>query len=137
MTDFAPTNVQYGNHNVTGMSIRDTTGAFSDSHESGIIDHPDDNRAESPSTRGYQNGSHRLTPAIPHQQYADYGQPTAAGPPAIRSQQQQQQHQQQMISGSSSVGGAMQNVGGMVRKKLANFVGFANLPDQVHRRSVR
>ncbi|KAG7562606.1 hypothetical protein FFLO_01979 [Filobasidium floriforme] len=38
------------------------------------------------------------------------------------------------MSGSSS---GLQGAAGMVRKKLGNFVGFANLPDQVHRRSVR
>jgi len=124
MSEFAQPITHYGASN-GGMSGRDTVGAFSDSHESGY-DHQSDDGAESPTPRGYQNGSQRHPQQ--QQQYADYGQPTAAGPPAVRTQQSQQG-----IAGSSSVGG----LSGMVRKKLGNFVGFANLPDQVHRRSVR
>jgi septin 7 len=37
---------------------------------------------------------------------------------------------------SSATSGAPPN-GGVVRKKLMGYVGFANLPNQVHRKSVR
>ena len=117
-------------------------GAFSDSHESGITHHSDEmDRSPSPTPPGYggyqqnSNGNH---PNV----FGDYGQPTAAGPPAVKGQGHHQQainvnhnnNNNNNMSGSSS---GLQGVAGMVRKKLGNFVGFANLPDQVHRRSVR
>ncbi|KAJ9106344.1 hypothetical protein QFC21_001490 [Naganishia friedmannii] len=60
-------------------------------------------------------------------------------------------HQDEALTGSRSVAGGMSvrsvgnGVGGhhevgvaeMVRKKMGSFVGFANLPNQVHRKSVR
>lgn len=119
------------------------SGTFSDSHESGVSHHSDEmDRPPSP-TPGYaSNGGYQQNSNGNYQQnlYGDYGQPTAAGPPAVKSQGLHQQqsinngHNNNNLPGSSS---GLQGVAGMVRKKLANFVGFANLPDQVYRRSVR
>ena len=42
------------------------------------------------------------------------------------------------VTGTTTLGGfgSVPN-GGIVRKKLTGYVGFANLPNQVHRKSVR
>ena len=41
------------------------------------------------------------------------------------------------INGSSSHGAGLGGATEMVRKKMGSFVGFANLPNQVHRKSVK
>lgn len=41
------------------------------------------------------------------------------------------------INGSSSHGAGLGGAAEMVRKKMGSFVGFANLPNQVHRKSVK
>lgn len=115
-------------------------GAFSDSHESGITHHSDErDRSPSPGPGGYGGHQQQQNGNGNHQQnvFGDYGQPTAAGPPAVMlggHHQQAINNNNNNMSGSSS---GLQGAAGMVRKKLGNFVGFANLPDQVHRRSVR
>lgn len=111
-------------------------GAFSDSHESGITHHSDEMDRSSPSPAGY-GGYQQQQNSSGGNGFGNYGQPTAAGPPAIKGQGLHQpinNNNNNNMSGSSS---GLQGVAGMVRKKLGNFVGFANLPDQVHRRSVR
>jgi septin 7 len=41
------------------------------------------------------------------------------------------------MNGSGSHGAGLGGAAEMVRKKMGSFVGFANLPNQVHRKSVR
>lgn len=41
------------------------------------------------------------------------------------------------INGSNSHGAGLGGAAEMVRKKMGSFVGFANLPNQVHRKSVK
>jgi hypothetical protein len=101
-----------------------SAGAFSDSHqdEYDAHGHRDDDRTPSP--QAYQNqGYNQYSGEHGNGIRQSIGQPTTAGPPAGY--------------GQKTTSAAPPTPRGMVRKKLGNFVGFANLPDQVHRRSVR